>query len=272
MSSGVVVTGSATGIGAATARELARAGFQVFGTVRRPEDGERLRGHGVTPVLMDVTDTEAVARARDTVVKALSGAPLFGLVNNAGIAVAGPLEVLPLEELRRAFEVNVVGVVAVTQAFLPELRRSRGRIVNISSVSGTIAAPLAGPYAASKFALEAISDSLRRELVPAGIKVIVVQPGSIKTPIWEKVAAMDLDRYRGTAYENVMTLMRDHAIRSGERGLPPEAVAKAVLTALTARRPNTRLLVVRRPLRTRLMRWVPDRWIDRATARVLSRR
>lgn len=269
MAGGVVVTGASTGIGAATALELARRGFQVFGTVRRPADSERLEAGGVTPVVMDVTDVTSIAAARRAVVAALAGQPLAGLVNNAGIQVAGPLEYLPLDDLRHVLDVNVVGVVAVTQAFLPELRRARGRIVNISSVSGRVALPFGGPYSASKFALEALSDSLRRELLPSGIRVVVIQPGSIATPIWQKVAQTDISRYAGTPYELALTAARDNVVKGGERGLPAAAVAEAVLRALTAPHPPNRLLVVRRRLRTWLLRYLPDRWVDRAVARRL---
>src|SRR5438093_12844615 len=189
---GAVVTGASTGFGAAIARHLAGRGFRVFGTVRRAEDEVALARDGVTPVRMDVTDTASIMRAQGEVERALAGAPLLGLVNNAGIPAAGPLELFPLDELRRVLEVNLIGVVAVTQAFLPLLKASRGRIVNISSVAGRGALPVIGPYAASKFGLEAVSDSLRRELLPFGVRVIVIEPGSFKTAIWSKVEAMDL--------------------------------------------------------------------------------
>src|SRR5881296_727045 len=162
---GIVVTGASTGIGAAIARELAGRGFRVFGTVRRPSDAAALTQAGVTPVMMDVTDSPAIARARAEVERELAGAPLAGLVNNAGIPAAGPLELLPLDELRRALEVNLIGAVAVTQAFLPLLKRACGRIVNISSVAGRYALPFMGPYSASKFALEAVSDRDRKSVV-----------------------------------------------------------------------------------------------------------
>jgi len=266
---GVLVTGSSSGIGAAIARELADRGFRVFGTVRRPQDGAALEGAGVTPVLMDVADTESIGRARAEVEQALAGAPLVALVNNAGIPAAGPLELLPLEEFRRVLEVNLIGVVAVTQAFLPLLKQARGRIVNISSVAGRAALPFMGPYAASKFGLEAVSDSLRRELLPFGVDVIVVEPGSIQSKIWGKVRAMDLSRYGGTAYEPVLPRIRDTALRSGEEGLPADRVARAVAKALIARRPPTRILVVASPLSQRLLEWLPDRWLDRLIARAV---
>lgn len=270
---GVVVTGASTGIGRETARRLAQSGFEVYGTVRRPEDAAGLRADGVTPVTMDVTDRASITAARRAVLEAQADRPLVGLVNNAGIPAVGPLEFLPIEDLRRAFEVNVFGVVAVTQAFLPELRGSQGRIVNMSSVSGRIAMPFLGPYSASKFALEAISDSLRRELMPSGVKVIVIQPGSVRTPIWEKATATaDLERYRGTPYETLLPLVRDQALAGIQKGLPPSAVAEAVLEALTAPRPKTRYPVVRRTLRFRLLQLVPDAVIDRASQRALWRR
>ncbi len=267
MHGSVVVTGASTGIGAATARALAGHGFHVFGTVRRHQDGTALEEAGVVPVLMDVTDTKSIERAHAAVVAQLATRPLTGLINNAGIPVAGPLEHVPLDELRRVLEVNIVGVVAVTQAFLPELRRSRGRIVNMSSVSGRLALPFMGPYAASKFALEAISDSLRRELMPAGVNVIVVAPGSVRTAIWSKVAGIDLTRYAGTAYEHVLPSLLESAIASGDQGLPPEAVADAVVTALTTQRPKARIVVVKHPLTLRIMSLMPVRWIDRAIAK-----
>jgi len=264
---GIVVTGASTGIGAAIARELAGRGFRVFGTVRRPSDAAALTQAGVTPVMMDVTDSPAIARARAEVERELAGAPLAGLVNNAGIPAAGPLELLPLDELRRALEVNLVGAVAVTQAFLPLLKAAGaqgrgGRIVNISSVAGRRALPFMGPYAASKFGLEAISDSLRRELLPFGVDVIVVEPGSIQSRIWDKVEALDLTRYRGTPYEPVLDRFRQFALRSGERGLPPERVATVVARVLTARRPPARVLVVESRLGQKLTEWLPDRWLD----------
>jgi NAD(P)-dependent dehydrogenase (short-subunit alcohol dehydrogenase family) len=267
MRAGVVVTGASTGIGAAVARRLAQAGYLVFGTVRRAEDAAGVERDGGVAVLLEVTDTRSIATARQEVERRLGDQPLLALVNNAGIARAGPLEHLPLEELRQVFEVNVFGVVAVTQAFLPALRRSRGRVINISSVSGRLALPFGGPYAASKFALEALSDSLRRELLPSGVEVVVIQPGSVATPIWDKAAGADLERYRGTPYAAVLPRVLEEALDRGRRGLPPQAVANAVLAAISSARPPTRSLVARRPWMTRLMRLAPDRWIDRMVAK-----
>jgi len=259
---GVVVTGASTGIGAAIARHLAGRGFRVFGTVRRPEDEAALEGAGVTAVRMDVTDTASIARAREQVERALAGVPLGGLVNNAGIPAAGPLELFPLDELRRVLEVNLIGAVAVTQAFLPLLKASRGRIVNMSSVAGRGALPFLGPYAASKFGLEAISDSLRRELLPFGVRVIVIEPGSFKTAIWSKVEAMDLRRYAGTPYESVLDRFRRAALRGAEQAPPPDKVVRAVWRALNARRPPLRVLVTPHGWLDRMPLWIPDRWLD----------
>jgi len=272
VSGGVVVTGASTGFGAAIARHLAGRGFRVFGTVRRAEDDAALERAGVSAVRMDVTDSTGIARAREQVERALAGAPLAGLVNNAGIPAAGPLELFPLDELRRVLEVNLVGAVAVTQAFLPLLKVSRGRIVNMSSVAGRGALPFLGPYAASKFGLEAISDSLRRELLPFGVKVIVIEPGTFKTAIWSKVEVMDLRRYAGTPYESVLDRFRRGALRGAEQAPPPDKVVRAVWRALTARRPPLRVIVTPHGWLDRVPMWLPDRWLDWLIYRVLWRR
>jgi len=266
-----VVTGASTGFGAAIARHLAGRGFRVFGTVRRAEDEVALARDGVTVVRMDVTDTASIARAREQVERALTGAPLEGLVNNAGIPAAGPLELFPLDELRRVLEVNLVGALAVTQAFLPLLKASRGRIVNISSIAGRGALPFMGPYAASKFALEAISDSLRRELLPFGVRVIVIEPGSFKTAIWSKVEAMDVRRYAGTPYESVLDRFRRAVLRGAERAPPPDKVVRSVWRALNDRRPPLRVIVSPHGWLDRIPLWIPDRWLDWLIHRFLWR-
>ena len=184
MTGSVLVTGASTGIGEATARRMKAAGWEVFAAARKDGDLERLRGEGLTPLKLDVTDAGSIAAAKAEV----GGRKLHGLVNNAGVAVSGPIEHVPLDELRRQLEVNLVGQVAVIQAFLPNIREAKGRIVNVSSIGGRIALPLVGPYAASKVGLEAVSDSLRRELRPWGIHVSVIEPGAVVTPIWEKGA------------------------------------------------------------------------------------
>ena len=271
MSGSVVVTGVSSGIGAAIARYLAVRGFRVFGTVRRAEDGVVIAKDGVTPVRMDVTDEASIARARDEVTQALGAAPLIGLVNNAGIPAGGPLELLPIAHIRQVLEVNLIGAVAVTQAFLPLLKAARGRIVNITSVAGRAALPFMGPYAASKFGLEAISDSWRRELIPFGVKVIVIEPGTFRSRIWNKAAAMDLSRYRGTPYEPMMERLRRRALRAAEEAPPPDRVARLVAHALTARRPPIRRVVSAHTWFNRLLLRLPDRLVDWLVARLWRR-
>jgi NAD(P)-dependent dehydrogenase (short-subunit alcohol dehydrogenase family) len=250
----VVVTGASTGIGRACALHLAALGFQVFAGVRRAEDGAALLAASadrVTPVLLDVADEPSVRAATESITAAAGAAGLAGLVNNAGIAVAGPLEFLPLAEFRTQLEVNVTGQLAVTQALLPLLRRGHGRIVNMGSIGGRIALPFRGPYNASKFALEALTDALRMELQPWGLHVAIVEPGTVATPIWEKsVARADrlvqaLPPQAQTLHGAALTTVRVGAERTGKEGLgvPPEVVARAVAHALTARRPKTRYLV-----------------------------
>src|SRR3990167_7866879 len=189
MTRSVVITGASTGIGAACAIELHRRGFRVFAGVRKAADGLRLQEQAsrwLAPLMIDVNDEASIAEAAKTVAGSLDGGRLVGLVNNAGIMVGGPLETLPPGELRRQLDVNVVGQLAVTQAMLPLLRECRGRIVNVGSFSGRVAVPYSGAYAASKHALEAMTDALRIELRRWGIAVSIIEPGSVKTPIWDK--------------------------------------------------------------------------------------
>src|SRR4051812_37350351 len=178
----VLVTGASTGIGEATVLHLQQLGFDPIAAVRKDEDAERLEARGLRPPRIDVTDAGQIAAARDE----LGDGPLAGLVNNAGIGVAAPLEFLPMDKLRQQLEINLIGQAAVTQAFLPSLRRGAGRIVMVSSIGGRVALPLVGAYNASKFGLEGLSDSLRRELRGQGVDVILIEPGGVKTPIWEK--------------------------------------------------------------------------------------
>jgi NAD(P)-dependent dehydrogenase (short-subunit alcohol dehydrogenase family) len=272
----VVVTGASSGIGEACALRLARAGWRVLAGVRTSPDGDRLREEGgarVEPVTLDVTDSTAIAAAAGR----LGDDPLHGLVNNAGIAVSMPLEFLPLDELRRQLEVNVIGQVAVTQAFLPHLRRTRGRIVNIGSIAGRSALPFLGAYAASKHALEAVTDALRVELRPFGIEVLMVEPATIATPIWSKGAEnvqrllaglpADVDRLYGER----MSAFRNAAAAAAQRAEPTDEVAKVVERALTAKRPKTRYLVGRDARRRSRVERLPDRLRDRVYERVLLR-
>jgi NAD(P)-dependent dehydrogenase (short-subunit alcohol dehydrogenase family) len=245
----VVVTGASTGIGAATAALLAHEGFIAFAGVRSDADAARvatLHEH-VRPLRLDVTDRDAVHAAAETV--AASGHVLRGVVSNAGIAVAGPMEFLPVDELRRQFEINVFGAVELAQAFLPQLRASRGRLVFVGSISGRIAVPFVAPYSMSKFALRALADALRIELAPAGIAVSLVEPSAVKTPIWSKgrdsrdallalLPPQAMERY-GAQIEAMF-----NQVEREERGaMPVETVARAILHAIGARKPRARYLL-----------------------------
>jgi NAD(P)-dependent dehydrogenase (short-subunit alcohol dehydrogenase family) len=277
------VTGASTGIGEATALHLASRGFRVFAGVRKDADADRLRdaaGDGyLEPVHIDVTDAGSIAAAAAHV-RAQGGAEagLAGLVNNAGLAISAPLEFIPIDELRRQLDVNVVGQVAVTQAFLPLLRRERGRIVNIGSIGGRVALPLVGPYAASKFAMEALTDSLRREVRSFGIEVSIVEPGAVATPIWKKgveAAAgltADMPPEGEELYGELIAAVRSQAGEAANRGLPPLEVAKVVEHALTARKPRTRYLVGRdAKARAAIAKLLPDRAFDSLVSRALAR-
>jgi NAD(P)-dependent dehydrogenase (short-subunit alcohol dehydrogenase family) len=269
----VVVTGASSGIGEACALRLVRSGRKVFAGVRTEADAERLSGQGAEPVMLDVTDPASIAAAAET----LRGGPLNGLVNNAGIALSMPLEFLPLAELRRQLEVNLVGQVAVTQAFLPYLREARGRIVNVGSIAGHSALPFLGAYAASKHALEAVTDSLRLELQPFGVEVVIVEPGSIATPMWRKGAegfqrlTTDMPADLGRLYGGRLEAFRRAAAAAAQRGEPADNVAEVVERALTAERPRTRYLVGRDARRRARVERLPDRLRDRVYERVLLR-
>lgn len=269
---GCLVTGASTGIGRAIARAVTAAGFLCLGTVRSRADAEELEDEGIVPVILDVTDRDSVEHARRAAEEELDGLPLFGLVNNAGVAPAGPLERQPPEEFRRALEVNLLGAAAVTRALLPLLREARGRIVNISSVSALVPLPFLGAYAASKAGLEALSDSLRRELAPVGVDVSVVEPGTVRTPIWDKAAGSDPGPYRGSPYEERFLRLRDDALAEAADGRPPEDVARVVVELLTSERPEPRVLLASPSLPYRILPHLPDRWVDWFVSRQLEDR
>jgi NAD(P)-dependent dehydrogenase (short-subunit alcohol dehydrogenase family) len=276
MDRAAVVTGASSGIGRATALRLAADGWRVFAGVRREEDGNAL-GSRVEPLLLDVTDANSVSAAADHVAGAVGDAGLQGLVNNAGIAVAGPLELLELDEWRAQFEVNVIGLVSVTKSLLPLLRAGHGRVVNISSIGGRIALPLLGPYAASKHAVEAITDSLRRELRPWGIHVAAIEPGSVATPIWDKGDAAANEKLASLPAEGrglygaAMERMGELAISEGRKGIAPDDVAKCIEHALTADKPRTRYPIGRGvKARLRVAHLVGDRRFDALIARVVG--
>jgi NAD(P)-dependent dehydrogenase (short-subunit alcohol dehydrogenase family) len=273
----VVVTGASTGIGHAAALHLNELGFDVIAGVRKDEDAKRLEGQGLRPVKLDVTDEKSIASARKEIEEA-SGGRLAGLVNNAGVAISAPLELIPVDKLRQQIEVNLIGQVAVTQALLPLLRAARGRIVNVSSIGGKVALPMLGPYAASKFALEAVSDSLRRELRHLGVDVVVVEPGGIKTPIWQKgneaadEMLEDVPPEAEQLYGDLVQAIRQQSRKiERESGLPPRAVAEVIGKAMTAGKPKTRYIVGRdAKLRATLAKWLPDRAMDGLIGRAIS--
>jgi NAD(P)-dependent dehydrogenase (short-subunit alcohol dehydrogenase family) len=275
----VVVTGVSTGIGWGATKVLSERGFHVFGSVRKQADADRLKqefGDRFTPLLFDVTDAPAVQAAADQVRAALGGQKLAGLVNNAGIAVAGPLLKLPVEEFRQQLEVNVTGVVIASQAFAPLLGTEpglmgpAGRIVNISSVGGRNAAPFLGPYSASKFALEGLSESLRRELMLFGVDVIVIGPGAVATPIWGKADEVDTSVYDSTAYGPALGRIKAYMLSNGAKGLAPEVLGEAIHKALTVARPKVRYAVTNDPLQVLLGEILPKRMLDRVLGKRLG--
>lgn len=282
-SQGILVTGASTGIGECCALRLDKlgesTGVRVFAGVRKPEDGEALRAKAsdrLIPVLLDVTEQDSIMSAKERITAEVGSGGLAGLVNNAGVVFGGPLEYMPLTALRNQFEINVFGQIAVTQAFAPLLRMAKGRIVMMSSIAGRCALPFVAPYSASKYALESLSDALRIELAAAGIKVAIVEPGSIRTPLWKKsrqtVDSLVSDyppeaweRY-GKAYEKI----KQASAQSESRGIPPEAVADAVLHALTAKRPRIRYVVGNDAKLRLLLKVLPDDLFDWLIRRYLG--
>jgi NAD(P)-dependent dehydrogenase (short-subunit alcohol dehydrogenase family) len=276
MASGtVVITGASTGIGRVTALGLAGAGFDVLAGVRREDDGAALRAADgrIEPVIVDVTDAGQVAG----LARRVGGGPLAGLVNNAGIAVAGPLEGVPLDQIRRQYEVNVFGLLAVTQALLEPLRVGRGRIVNIGSIGGRIGTPFVGPYSSSKAAVRSLSASLRRELRPWKIHVALVEPGALDTPIWRKgeeradetLGALS-DRVR-TLYARQLDALVSNVRKIATSATPPDAAAEAIEHALTAKRPRTLYTVGREAhIQGALHAALPARAFDALVARAMG--
>lgn len=272
-----LVTGASSGIGRATALRLDAAGWKVFAGVRKEEDAEALRAEGserLEPLLLDILDAEAVAAAADRIGAEPGG--LDGLVDNAGGAVPGPLEALPIEDFRRQVELNLTAQLAVTQAMLPAIRIARGRVVMVSSVGGRVALPLTGAYHAAKFGLEGLGDSLRQELAPWGIKVVLVEPGSIDTAIWTR-GEEDADRIIAGAtprmnelYGATIERYRKVVRETAERGIPPEKVAARIEHALSANRPRTRYLIgIDAHVMTRLRTFLPTPVFDRIVAQAM---
>ena len=273
----VVITGASSGIGRCTALDLDARGFRVFAGVRRDEDAEALlavASERLSPLRLEVTDAASIAAAAREVAQVLDGAPLHGLVNNAGIAWTAPLEFVQVDDLRRQFEVNVFGVAAVTAAFLPQLERPGGRIVNVSSGAGRIATPLLGPYSASKYALEAMSDALRIEVRSQGIRVSVIEPGFIATPMHERNEVRTeqmlgaLSKQAHARYDASIQRLRASNERLSRRGAPPERVARVIHHALSSSRPRTRYPVT---AEARLLAWLGPFLTDRMRDAILGR-
>ena len=275
----VVITGASTGIGWATAKLLLARGYRVFGSVRKQADADRLTrefGANFTPLLFDVTDEAAVLSAARDVRAALGGETLSGLVNNAGIAVAGPVLELSADEFRRQMDVNVIGPIIATQAFGPLLgadpqaKGPRGRIVMVSSLAGKNGNPLMSAYSASKHAIEGLSESLRREMMLFGIDVIIVAPGAVKTPIWSKAEEVDISPYRNSPFFPALQRIRKVMLQLGESGLPPERIAAAIADALTSAHPKVRYQITPDPIRQLVTAVLPRRMVDRIIAKRLG--
>lgn len=272
----VIVTGASSGIGGATARELARRGYHVLAGVRRDRDGDAIRAPGIEPVIIDITDPEHVRALAARATADPQGRPLRALVNNAGVGVNVPVETYGMDDWRKLFEVNLFGHVAMTQALLPALIESSGRVVNISSVGGRIAMATYGPYAATKFALEAVSDALRRELAPLGVAVVVIEPGAVVTEMLGGASdtahrmASAMTPEQSERYGGLVSAVAAQAASSATSGAPADAAAKVIATAVTVQRPRTRYTVGRdAALITRLVRVLPDRILDRVLVAAL---
>jgi len=275
----VVITGASTGIGAACALHLDKLGLRVFAGVRRQTDAEALKSKAssrLVAIALDVADSLSVSTAASAVAGAVGDAGLDGLVNNAGVVVTGPVEFLPLPELRRQLEINVVGQVAVTQAFLPLIRAARGRIVNMGSIAGRLATPFSSAYGASKFALEALTDALRLELAPWGISVSIIEPGAVATPIWEKgmkngaamLAAAPPEAL--VLYAEALEAFKRTSEHAAKNAADPMDVARAVEHALTAAKPKTRYVVGRQArIGAAMALLVPDRMRDTMVAKAM---
>jgi len=275
----VVITGASTGIGWATAKLLLGRGFRVFGSVRKKADADRLKGEfgaNFTPLLFDVTDEAAVLAAAREVRTALGGETLIGLVNNAGIAVPGPVLELAADQFRRQFDVNVIGPIITTQAFGPllgvdpSLKGPRGRIVMISSVAGKNGNPLMSAYSASKHAVEGLSESLRREMMLFGIDVIIIAPGAVKTPIWSKAEEVDISTYKNSPYFPALQRVREFMLNLGAIGLPPENIAERIAQALTLPSPKVRYSITPDPMRHLISAVLPKRMVDKIIAKRLG--
>jgi NAD(P)-dependent dehydrogenase (short-subunit alcohol dehydrogenase family) len=273
----VIVTGASTGIGAATARELAARGFHVLAGVRRAADADTLRATNLEPILLDITKEAEVAAVVEQITKDPERRPLRGLINNAGIGINAPVETLPIAEWRRLFDVNLFGHVSMIQALLPTLIESRGTVVNISSIGGKVAMATYGPYASSKFALEAVSDALRREVEPLGVKVVVIEPAAVRTGMLDRVADIGERITRGMTigqrgrYAALMHAVVAQAQAAIPQGISPEAAARVIADAVTNKRPRARYTIGRNAATVvRLTRFLTDRMLDSLLSRNLK--
>jgi NAD(P)-dependent dehydrogenase (short-subunit alcohol dehydrogenase family) len=276
----IVITGASTGIGYGMAKVLIANGYRVFGSVRKSEDADRLSselGPNLVPLIFDVTDRPAIDQAKAQVEDALGGEPLAGLVNNAGVAVSGPLLHIDPADLRRQLEINVVGMLHTTQVFAPLLAEGEGRkgapgkVINISSVAGKRAMPFIGPYAISKHGVEAFSHSLRRELLPFGVDVVIIGPGAVETPIWDKAEGEDIEPYRDTIYYPILQSFIDYMLESGRKGLPTEQLGNLALKIFESDRPKTRYPIVPNYIQDWLLpRFMPDRMVDKVIGKRLG--
>jgi len=275
----VVVTGVSTGIGWGITKVLTENGFHVFGSVRKKADADRLSkefGDAYTPLIFDVTDAAAVGKAAKLVADKLDGRTLTGLVNNAGVSFGGPLQHLPLESFEKQLEVNLTGVLTTTQAFAPllgtDLKRKGepGRLFNIGSIGGRNAFPFTGPYHTTKFGLEGFTESLRRELMLYRIDVVLIAPGSIATPIWDKAEKQDTSKYKKTGYAAAIESVFAERAKLADAGLPPESVGEVILKAMNAHKPKVRYVVARNPFEIFLGERLPRRWVDAIIAKRLD--
>ena len=277
----VIITGVSTGIGYSALENLVQSGYHVFGSVRNQQDADRLSQTFLdkfTPLFFDVTDEEAIIKSVEVVKSKLGPKDqLVALVNNSGIALGGPVQHLPTDVYRKQFEVNLFGVVTVTRAFLELLGAHhhsdyKGRIIMISSVSGKRSYPFVSPYTASKHALEAFSDSLRREMMLFGIDVVIIEPGPIKTPIWDKAPPADDNPFLGTEYESPLKRFYNEMITKGKNeGLPVDMVGKLIEKTITIKKPRTRYVITGRKWMDFILPGIlPDRWMDKLFAKYLG--
>lgn len=271
----VVITGTSSGIGLCTARAFLAAGWRVFGSVRKDADAARLQkdlGAAFTPLIFDTTDEAAVLAGAETVRMALGGGALTGLVANAGILVAGPLQYIPMADFQRQIDVNITGTLHTVRAFSPLLHdvSAPGRIVLLSSVAGQTTVPFNGAYSISKYGIEAMADALRYEMRPFGIKVVAIEPGPVQSDIWAKTEAIDLTPYQNTPYAAPLGRVKKFMQAAAAAALPTDKAARCIFRAMTVGRPKARYLITKGALAHHLQRLLPTAWIDWLTAKILG--